>query len=51
MANIITGDKNGKMKIKPLSLADTPGLCKKTAKCIKKDGHAGKCWPEAVATK
>jgi hypothetical protein len=23
------------------------GLCKRDSKCLRKDGHAGKCWPTA----
>lgn len=37
--------------IKPLSLSDTKGLCTREKKCVKKNGHAGDCWPKAVGTK
>lgn len=29
-----------------MSVQDVSGLCTKTRKCIKKDGHKGECWPK-----
>jgi len=31
--------------IAPVSLQTTPGLCQVARKCVKKEGHAGDCWP------
>lgn len=31
--------------IPPVSLQTYPGLCRDTRKCVKKEGHAGDCWP------
>lgn len=28
-----------------ISLLAVEGLCSKTAKCVRKDNHEGKCWP------
>ena len=39
------------VRIKPLSLSDAKGLCTIEAKCVKKNGHAGDCWPKAVKEK
>lgn len=29
----------------PMSLQTTQGLCRVARKCVRKEGHAGDCWP------
>ena len=30
-----------------VSVQGIKGLCTLAAKCVKKDGHAGSCWPKS----
>ena len=29
-----------------VSVQTVEGLCARTRKCVRKDGHDGKCWPQ-----